>query len=190
MRLFILVRHGQSVHNLAGTVNGDPLRDLGLSEDGIEQARELGRQLAAIPLQLVAVSPFPRAGQTAEIALMGRQVERLIDPDLGDVRIGELEGASVATYRAATAHQDRGVRFPAGESLSEAARRYARAFTRLLARSEPVTLVVSHELALRYAINAASGSTDLDRPLHQVANATPYLFDHAGLQQATSRMQA
>jgi probable phosphoglycerate mutase len=188
VRVFVLVRHGQSVLNVDGVVNGDPRHDPGLSRAGIEEARGLGRQLAALALDVAVVSPFPRAMETVDLVLEGRAVPRVVDDDLGDVRLGELEGATLARYRAARAHDDATVRFPAGESLNEAARRYARAFERLLARSDPATLVVCHELAVRYAVNAAAASNDLDRPVHDVANATPYLFDEVGLQAAVARM--
>ena len=49
--------------------------------------------------------------------------------------------------------------------------------------------VVCHEIPLRYAVNAAAGSDDLDAPLHDVPNATPYLFDPAGLSRAVDRMR-
>jgi hypothetical protein len=65
-----------------------------------------------------------------------------------------------------------------------------RAYERLLARGEAVILVVSHETAVRYAVNAAGGSDDLDKPVHAVANATPYVFDEAGMRRAVSRMRA
>ena len=38
-------------------------------------------------------------------------------------------------------------------------------------------LVVCHEIPVRYALNAAAGSDDLDGPEHAIPNATPYLFD-------------
>jgi 2,3-bisphosphoglycerate-dependent phosphoglycerate mutase len=189
VRLFILVRHGQSVLNVAGTVNGDPRRDPGLSPKGIEEAQALGRQIAALAVDVAVVSPFPRAAQTADAALEGRAVPRIVDDDLGDIRLGELEGATAARYDAAKSTGDRNVRFPGGESLNEAALRYVDAFERLAASSEPVTLVVCHEFAVRYSVNAAGGSNDLEQPLHDVANATPYLFDEAGLQRAILGMR-
>jgi broad specificity phosphatase PhoE len=189
MRLFLAVRHGQSLFNVDKIVNGDPALDRGLSEQGIEEAERLAGELAALPVDLVAVSPFPRALQTANIALAGRDVARLVDEDLGDVRIGELEGASLDAYRDAPAHSDRKARFPGGESLDEAALRYAGAYERLLARAEPVTLVVCHEIPVRYLANAAAGSGELNGPLRFVANATPYLFDEASLQRAVERMR-
>ncbi len=189
MRLFLAARHGQSLFNVDKVVNGDPALDRGLSEQGIEEAERLAGQLAALPLDLVAVSPFPRAVQTANIALAGREVPHLVDDDLGDVRIGELEGASLEAYREAAAHSNRKERFPGGESLDEAARRYADAFGRLLARDEVATLVVCHEIPVRYLVNAAAGSDELNGPLRYVANAAPYLFDETSLRGAVERMR-
>ena len=188
MRLFLVVRHGQSLFNIDDVVNGDPALDRGLSEQGIEEAERLAGQLTALPLDLVAVSPFPRALQTANIALAGREVPHLVDDDLGDVRIGDLEGSSLDDYREAPAHANRKARFPGGESLDEAAARYAAAFGRLLARDEPATLVVCHEIPVRYLVNAAGGSDSLDGPLHYVANAAPYFFGDAALRRAVERI--
>jgi broad specificity phosphatase PhoE len=189
MRLFLVARHGQSLFNVDKVVNGDPALDRGLSEQGIEEAERLAGQLAALPLDLVAVSPFPRAVQTANIALAGRDVPHLVDEELGDVRIGELEGESLDAYRDALAHHDRKWRFPGGESLDEAALRYAAAFERLLARDEQATLVVCHEIPVRYLVNCAARSNELDGPLHYVANAAPYLFDEPSLGRAVGAIR-
>lgn len=189
MRVFLVARHGQSLFNVDQVVNGDPELDRGLSEQGIEEAERLAGQLAALPLDLVAVSPFPRALQTANIALAGREVPHLVDEELGDVRIGELEGKSLDAYRDTPAHSNRKERFPGGESLDEAAVRYASAFGRLLTRDEPATLVVCHEIPVRYLANAAGGSDELNGPIKLVANATPYLFDETSLSRAVNRIR-
>ncbi|HKD95344.1 MAG TPA: hypothetical protein VKB43_11615, partial [Gaiellaceae bacterium] len=63
------------------------------------------------------------------------------------------------------------------------------AFGRLLERDEPTTLVVCHEFPVRYLVNAAGGSDELDGPLHYVANAAPYLFDEIGLRGAVERIR-
>jgi broad specificity phosphatase PhoE len=189
VRLFLAARHGQSLFNVDKIVNGDPSLDRGLSEQGIEEAQRLGGQLAGVPLDLVAVSPFPRALQTANIALAGREVPHLVDDALGDVRVGGLEGESLDAYRESPAHSNRKQRFPGGESLDGAALRYAGAFERLLDRSEELILVVCHEFPVRYLVNAAGGSDALDGPLHYVANAAPYLFGEASLRRAVERMR-
>jgi hypothetical protein len=49
-------------------------------------------------------------------------------------------------------------------------------------------LVVCHEIPIRYALNAASGSNDLDGPEHEVPNAIPFLFDAPGLERAAATM--
>ena len=182
------MRHGRSVLNVAGVVNGDPALDRGLAEDGVEQAERLAGQIANVAIDLLVVSPFPRAMQTAELALGGRTVPTEVDVDLGDVRIGELEGKTLDDYRHSAPHHDRDVAFPGGESLNDAARRYAAAYARICDRGEATTLVVCHEIPVRYAVNAAGGSADLDRPLHDVANATPYLFDEPALLRAALRI--
>jgi probable phosphoglycerate mutase len=189
VRIFLLARHGQSLFNVAGVVNSDPRRDRGLSQQGIAESERLRGQIDPIGLHLLIVSPFPRAVQTANIALEGRRIPREVDEDLGDVRLGDLEGWTIARYRAHKRQGDRDTAFPNGESLNDAARRYARSFERLLARDERVTLIVCHEIPVRYAVNAAKGSAELDGPLHEVANAAPYVFDDAALRRSVDRIR-
>jgi hypothetical protein len=51
-------------------------------------------------------------------------------------------------------------------------------------------VVVCHEIPLRYALNAAAGSSELDGPLRLIANATPYLFDERSLERAAARIES
>ena len=51
-------------------------------------------------------------------------------------------------------------------------------------------LVVCHEIPLRYALNAAAGSNELDGPMRGIANATPYLFDEQSLERAATRIES
>ena len=191
MRLLLLARHGQSLFNVDHVVNGDPALDRGLSPLGMEEAHRLHGQIAGIAIDLCVVSEFPRARETARLALDGRDDIRFeVDPDLNDIRIGKLEGRTLDDYRDwkhAHTHSDR---FPGGESLDDAAHRYAAAYERLLHRDEDTILCVCHEIPVRYAINAAAGSPDVDWPTHAIANATPYVFDAAGLERVVRRLAA
>ena len=192
MRLLLLARHGQSLFNVDGIVNGDPARDRGLSAQGGEEAAALGQQVAAVQIDLCVVSRFPRAQETARIALgeaRAAAVPRVVDGDLDDIRIGELEGRTLADYRTWKHGRSRDEPFPGGESLDDAARRYADAYERILRRDEKTVLCICHEIPVRYAINMASGSEQFDAPLHDVRNATPYVFDAAGLQRAVERLR-
>lgn len=191
VRLLLLARHGQSLFNVAGVVNGDPELDRGLSDAGRAAAVTLGIELAAIPVDLCVTSRFPRTQETARLALYGRDPEPPyeIDPDLDDIRIGDLEGRTLADYRLWKHAHTRAHSFPGGESLDEAGARYASAFERLAARPEDTILCVCHEIPVRYAINAAGGSPDPDQPYHDVPNATPFLFDADALRRAAAALR-
>lgn len=189
VRLLLLARHGQSLFNVDKVVNGDPALDRGLSPLGVQEGEKLGQQLAGVAIDLCVTSRFPRAQQTAALALGGREVPHEVDAELDDVRIGELEGKTIDDYHAWKAEHTRADRFPGGESLDESAERYARAFERLLERPEETVLCLCHEIPVRYVVNAAAGSDQLDGPLHDVANATPYVFDAAGLRRGVERLR-
>jgi broad specificity phosphatase PhoE len=188
MRLYVLSRHAQSTLNLENRVNGDPALPAALTDDGREQAQRLGHQLAELPLELCVHTSFQRTIETSELAVGGRDVPRLREPLLDDVKVGELEGETIDAYRAWKRAHSRSDPFPGGESLDDAAARYARAWQRLLERPEQVVLVVCHEIPVRYALNAAAGSDELDGPEHAIPNATPYLFDEQALARAAERM--
>jgi probable phosphoglycerate mutase len=189
MQLYVIARHGESTLNLENRINGDPSIPVQLTEKGREEARLLGQQIAHVPFDLCVHTPFSRTRETAEVALAGRDVPAEVVPELGDIDIGELEGKTVEDYRAWKREHTRRDPFPGGESLDDAARRFADAYERLLGRPESTILIVTHEIPLRYAINAADGSEDLDGPTHQLANATPYLFDANALRRAVERIR-
>ena len=190
MRLYVIARHGRTVYNVERRVNGDPSQDVALSEDGEEEARLLGGQLVNFPLDVCVHTRFARTRQTAELALDGRDVPLACEPLLDDIYVGDLEGRSIDDYRTWKRAHTRSDRFPGGESLDDAARRYAEGFRRLLARAEEHTLVVCHEIPLRYALNGAAGSDSLDGPVHEIRNASPYLFDEAALARAVDGIES
>jgi 2,3-bisphosphoglycerate-dependent phosphoglycerate mutase len=189
LRLYVLSRHAHSQLNLEGRVNGDPSVPAPLTEEGRAQADRLGDELRHVPLEVCIHTRFPRTRETAEIAVSGREVPFVVEPLLDDVDVGNLEGAAVAEYRAWKMEHRRDEPFPGGESLDDAARRYAQGFRRVLERPERAVLVVAHEIPIRYALNAADGSGDLDGPEHAIPNATPYLFDEASLARAVEGIE-
>lgn len=188
-RLFVLARHGESTLNVERVVNGDPARDVRLTEKGRDESRLLGEQLRNVPLDLCIHSRFGRTRESAETALVGRGVPFVVEPLFDDVDVGDLEGASLDEYRAWKRAHVRADPFPDGESLDAAAVRYGRALQELLGRPERAILVVTHEIPVRYALNAAAGSPDPDRPHHEIANATPYLFGEESLAKAASALR-
>lgn len=170
-------------------MNGDPAVPVPLTEAGRAEAAFLGHQLAQVELELCVHTRFGRTRETAEIALRGRSVPFLEEPLLDDIDVGELEGKTLDEYRTWKRAHTRADPFPGGESLDDAARRYAAAYRRLLERPEQSMLVVCHEIPIRYALNGAAGSESLDGPEHAVPNATPYLFDEDGLRRAADGIE-
>jgi probable phosphoglycerate mutase len=183
--LLILARHAQSTLNLEHRVNGDPRVHVELTDEGVQQARRLGRQLAHVGIEACVHTRFERTRRTAEIALEGRDIPFREEPRLDDIDVGLLEGRTTAEYRAWKRAHSRRDLLPGGESLDAAAARYARAFADLASTGAGVVLVVCHEIPLRYALNAGWDSDSLDAPVHDVPNATPFLFDAIALERAS-----
>jgi broad specificity phosphatase PhoE len=189
LRLFVLARHAHSVLNVEHRVNGDPGRPVPLTEEGREEARALGVELANLPLDVCIHTRFLRTRDTATLALEGRDVPFEVEPLFDDVDVGELEGFTIDEYRAWKAEHARSDPFPGGESLDDSAHRYARGFRGLLEGDHDTILVVCHEIPIRYALNAAAGSEDLDGPVHEILNARPYLFDDESLARAAEGIE-
>lgn len=189
IRLFIFARHAESTANAANVLSSDPSRSVMLTERGRAQARALGAQLANLRIDLAVGTRLPRTQQTIDIALGGREVPVLIEPGFDELRVGDLEGAPIQAYRSWRNQHAASDRLPHGESVQDALRRYAGALRRLLAKEEPVTLVIVHELALRYiTVAAATGSPPA--PGTALENAVPYLFDERAVRRAADSLDA
>jgi broad specificity phosphatase PhoE len=181
VQLFVLARHAESVLNHENRINGDPSVEAPLTDRGRDEARLLGLQVRSLPLDACLHTRFGRTAETARIAMEGRDVPLVAETLFDDVRVGELEGWTIDAYRAWKRQHRRSDRFPGGESLDDAAARYAESFRRLLESAYNCALVVCHEIPIRYALNGAAGSDSLDRPVHAIPNATPFLFDEHSL---------
>jgi len=189
LRLFVFARHAESAANAADVLNTDPSQPVALTARGRAQARALGAQLAGLHVDLAVGTRLLRTQQTIDLALDGRPVPTLIEPGFDEIRAGDLDGARIEAYRSWMDQHTAGDRLPHGESIDDALRRYADALRRLLARKEKVTLVVIHEIALRYiAAAAAAGPSDLSDTAFP--NAAPYLFDEPAVRRAAASLAA
>jgi broad specificity phosphatase PhoE len=189
LRLFIFARHAESAANVAQVLNTNPSQPVALTERGRTQARALGAQLAGLHIDLAVGTRLLRTQQTIELALAGRSVPILIEPGFDEIRAGDLDGAPIDAYRSWTDQHTAGDRLPHGESIDDALRRYVHALRRLLARKEKATLVVIHEIALRYiAAAAATGPSELNDTVFP--NAAPYLFDEPAVRSAAASLAA
>ena len=189
LRLFVFARHAESAANAADVLSTNPSQPVALTARGRTQARTLGAQLAGLHVDLAVGTRLLRTQQTIDLALDGRQVPTLIEAGFDEIRAGDLDGAGIEAYRSWMDQHTAGDRLPHGESIDDALRRYADALRRLLARKEKVTLVVIHEIALRYiAAAAATGPSDLNDTVFP--NAAPYLFDEPAVRRAVASLAA
>ena len=84
-----VVRHGETVRNIVGLVQGDT--ESLLSEKGKEQARQVKEKLDHQTFDMVFSSPLSRAYQTAEIIMNGT-LPIIIDERLNERDYGDFEG--------------------------------------------------------------------------------------------------
>jgi broad specificity phosphatase PhoE len=190
VKRLILVRHAESVLGAEEIANGDPAVANPLSPEGERQARALGEVLAGTPIDLCVTSEFERVRQTADLALAGRGVPRLVLADLNEIGYGNWEGEPVADYLGWAWTHGPADRCPGGgETRVDAARRLVRGWRTVLARDEETALVVGHGLALRYVLNAVRGR-DPKAMLDQVPLAEPQLLSADEIERGVSRLEA
>ena len=127
--------------------------------------------------------------ETADLALAGRDVPRLVLADLNDIRFGEFEGRPLTEYRAwAHAHGPEDV-VPGGDSRAQTVARYARAYRTILARPEKTVLMIAHGLPVRYLLDALEGRNPA-AAVAQVPYAEPYRLSARELEAAVRRLES
>lgn len=190
MESVILARHGESEYSVRGALNGDTAIPCGLTPVGEEQARALGDELAGIDIDLCVTSEFERVRRTADLALAGRDVPRIVVAELGDPDYGPFEGASLEDYRTwASSASSSAAPNGGGENRLAIVGRYVRAFRSILLRSESSVLVVAHSLPLAYILGALAGAAPAARvPLVEYAHA--HRLTAAELERSVSLLDA
>lgn len=150
MEQLFLVRHGETLHNVAGIAQG--WNDSALSERGERQVRALGERLTSLAPTSIYSSPLGRAMSTARVIadITGLDIHTL--DDLREMNYGTWEGMSFLDVRRDYAdHYHRWIEdpeypCPEGESHHDVLRRMERAFASVNSR-RPV--IVTHGTAIR-----------------------------------------
>ena len=157
-RELILVRHGETVHNVARITQG--WSDSELSELGLEQVQRLAERLAAMKPTALYSSTLGRAMSTAQAIADATGLEIVPMDDLREMNYGRWEGRAFLDIRREDEEiykrwiADEDCRCPEGESHSDVRLRLERAFERV---NSERAVVVAHGTAIRIAAMALLG---------------------------------
>lgn len=177
----LLIRHGETAWNRVRRMQGHV--DTPLNEEGLRQARALGRALSAEKPDAIYSSDLQRAQMTAQPVAEAHQMSILLDPELRERCYGAFEGLMYEeiTQRypeefAAWHARDLHMRFPAGEreaeTLQEFHQRSVNALERIARRhSQGRVVVVTHGGVLDCVYREATGMSVEARRDFETLNA-------------------
>lgn len=154
-RELILVRHGETVHNVARITQG--WSDSELSELGLEQVQRLAERLAAMKPTALYSSTLGRAMSTAQAIADATGLEIIPHDDLREMNYGRWEGRAFLDIRKEDEHiykrwiADEHCPCPEGESHVDVRTRVQRVLESV--NSERPVLV-SHGTAIRIGMTA------------------------------------
>jgi probable phosphomutase (TIGR03848 family) len=163
MPAVIFIRHGENEYVKKGRLAGR-LPGIHLNDKGIQQAQQLADQLSQVKLSAVYSSPLERAMETAEPIAKAQNLEVVPRPGLLEVDYGEWQDKSLKQLRRrklwkAVQETPSLVRFPRGESFTEAQSRIANEIKDLCSKHKTKEMIVCvcHsdmiKLAVAYFIN-------------------------------------
>lgn len=177
-----LIRHGESVSNAAGRVQGQ--EDVALSDVGLRQAEAVAawsRGLArpvGLGVDEIWSSPLERARATAERIAASLGLPVRIDDDLRELHAGIFQGHLWADLEARFPHEvarwrsgDADYAIPGGESRADLAARGRATLERLAARPVRTMIVVAHGGILTAALGSLVGRS---HPLLAAAAERPF----------------
>jgi 2,3-bisphosphoglycerate-dependent phosphoglycerate mutase len=188
-RMMVLVRHGQSQWNLKNLFTG--WRDVGLSDQGVTEAREAGRRIKTRGLRFgtTFTSALSRAQRTLDLILeesgqTGLPITR--DQALNERDYGDLSGLNKDDARAKWGEEQvhiwrrsYAIAPPGGESLRDTGARvwpyYIHNIQPHVMRGEGV-LIAAHGNSLRALIMALDGLTSDEVVKLELATGLPILY--------------
>ena len=163
MGTLLIVRHGETEWNAEGRIQGHT--DIGLSENGAQQARSLGQRLADRQIDVAYSSALKRTSETARLALGHRNVVLNETPRLREYHKGIFEGMTLTEIQ--TQFPDEYPKYlekdlsyapEGGETTRDVSTRMASIFQEIKAKHlDETVLVVSHGGALRAAMVSLLG---------------------------------
>lgn len=163
MTHFYIIRHGETVFNRKGRIQGwcdSPLTDLGVS-----QAKQLGKELKNILFDVCFCSTSERAIDTANYILGGRNVKIIPSKKLKEQSYGDFEAEkSVNIFKDDVSFPD-GYRFCGGENHSDVIERVMNELKKIASEYPNANvLVVCHGSAIKHIVNYLSPGFVMEKP--------------------------
>ena len=163
MTHFYIIRHGETVFNRKGRIQGwcdSPLTDLGVS-----QAKQLGKELKNIPFDVCFCSTSERAIDTANYILEGRNIKIISSKKLKEQSFGDFEAEkSVNIFKDGVIFPD-GYRFCGGENHSDVIERVMNELKKIASEYQNANvLVVCHGSAIKHIVNYLSPGFVMEKP--------------------------
>lgn len=158
MKLFC-VRHGETVYNMAGRIQGQ--FDSQLSPLGLRQCQAVAEALAIEAVDAVIASPLSRALQSAQVIADHLRLPVEVDPRLMEINAGIFQGhtwdeieAQYAVEATQWRTQDPDYRIPQGESRRDVMQRAGAALADIREAGHRSAIVVAHGGSLSAAFKA------------------------------------
>jgi broad specificity phosphatase PhoE len=178
----ILVRHGETIENAEGIVQGH--HHGRLSDIGIDQARRVARRLGEERIDAIYSSDLERAADTArEIARYHKHAEVHFTERLRERFMGDFQGRNKKDFDWKSLRNaiNRNINYSVGniETVSDLSKRAKSFFHELLERHRNDTiLIVSHGLILRTIIALIMNKPpEKTHELERLGNASVTMFD-------------
>jgi broad specificity phosphatase PhoE len=156
MKILLLIRHGET--DWLGERLAGRLPEIHLNGQGRAKADALAAMLRPIPLDTIYSSPLERAIETAEPTARAAGLQIIRDERLQEVDFGELTGKPFTELRGTPIweevhHTPAMVRYPGGESLTEAQGRVVQMVEEIRAAGgDGIIALFTHADSIRLAL--------------------------------------
>ena len=176
-KMLHFVRHGEADYNLLNRVNAHPHIQNNLTVTGREQAACCAQALAAIEIEIIYCSAFPRARQTAEIINQYFKARLVLDPRINETGAFAFEGQPAHVWHAANLPDRLTAIVPGCEPLSEMKQRLAAFLDALRAEPAQHIAVVSHAEPIQMMLGILSGASDAVAKQRAISHCFPISID-------------
>lgn len=167
--IFYCVRHGESLFNAEGRVQGQS--DVALSPFGLRQAEATAEALAGYPIDAIYASPLRRALQTAEVVARRLNLPVRTDPRLKEVHAGVFQDRLRAELQrdypeelARWNSEDLDYVIPGGESRRALMARGGEALRSIARQNHEHAAIIAHGRLLVVSLKNLVGLAPTDSP--------------------------